>query len=150
VSKLVARTLRKQRGVSLVEQALTITFLCTLLFGIVDCGRMLYAYHFVSAAARDASRWASVRSQDSSLGNAQFGVQALVRPPAGMGIDPAQVSSTINFGPPPNGSPRCPAGVNKTGCMVSVQVTYNFRFILPLMPRSAVTMRSTSETVITQ
>ena len=51
-----------------MAQALTITFLCSILFGIVDCGRMMYAYHFVSSAARDASRWASVRSINSQLG----------------------------------------------------------------------------------
>jgi Flp pilus assembly protein TadG len=144
---------RKQRGESLVAQALTITFLCSILFGIVDCGRMMYAYHFVSGAARDASRWASVRSQNTpqpaTLGN----IQTLVKPPTGMGLDPAQVSATINWFPPPNGSPRCTggfAGSSKTGCMVSVQVTYNYKFLLPLMPGGTVSMQSTSETVITQ
>lgn len=153
MSKLFRSSRKRQLGVSLVEQALTITFLCGLLFGIVDCGRMLYAYHFVSAAARDASRWASVRSNNSGLGRADGpGVQALVRPPNGMGLDPAQVSTTINWSAPPNGSPRCPGGSlsNLTGCMVSVQVTYNFRFLLPLMPTRLVRMQSTSETVITQ
>ena len=31
-----------------------------MLFGVVDFGRALYAYHFVSHAAREASRWAAV------------------------------------------------------------------------------------------
>lgn len=151
VSKISRGSRKRQLGVSLVEQALTITFLCALLFGIVDCGRMLYAYHFVSSAARDASRWASVRSADSGLGTADSAtVQALVRPPAGMGLDPAQVSTIISWAQPPNGSPRCTLNPKKTGCIVSVEVTYNFRFLLPLMPTRAVTMQSTSETVITQ
>ncbi len=154
--KMIATKIsRNQRGATLVEQALTVTFLCAILFGIVDCARLLYAYHFVSSAARDASRWASVRSSTSPLGQAlPATVQTLVKPTTGMGLDPAQVSAVIHWWPPPNGSPRCPGGggqpTNLTGCMVAVQVTYNYRFLLPLMPGGVVSMQSTSETVITQ
>jgi Flp pilus assembly protein TadG len=149
----MTKTRRGQRGATLVEQALTITFLCSILFGIVDCGRLLYAYHFVSSAARDASRWASVRSKDTLTPATPLNIQTLVKPPLGMGLDPAQVSATINWFPPPNGSPRCTGGFvgsNKAGCMVSVVVSYNYTFLLPLMPGGTVRMQSTSETVITQ
>jgi Flp pilus assembly protein TadG len=145
---------RIQRGTVLVEQALTVTFLCSIMFGIVECGRMLYAYHFVSSAARDASRWASVRSQTSNLGHAGHGnIQTLVQPPNGMGLDPAQVTATINWVPPQNNTPLCPAAglpSDKPGCMVSVQVQYVYQFTLPLVRAGTITMQSTSETLITQ
>ena len=32
-----------------------------LMFGIIDFSRALYAYHWVSYAAREGTRWASVR-----------------------------------------------------------------------------------------
>jgi hypothetical protein len=55
-------TLRaNQRGSALVEQALVLTILLAVIFGIIDSGRALYTYHFVSQAAREATRWASVR-----------------------------------------------------------------------------------------
>src|SRR5262249_53550139 len=59
-----------QRGSSLVEQAVVLVILLTILFAIIDFGRALYTYHFVSNAAREATRWASVRSSSSTLGSA--------------------------------------------------------------------------------
>jgi Flp pilus assembly protein TadG len=145
--------LKSQRGVNLVEQALTITFLCSIMFGIIDCARLMYAYHFVSNAAREASRWASVRSQNSPVGHATSGnIQTLVANVPGMGLDATKISTTLNWLPPTNGSPACTgaAGSNKAGCMVQVQVTYNYSFLMPLLPTSGVRMQSTSETVVTQ
>jgi Flp pilus assembly protein TadG len=40
----------KARGSSLVEQSFIIVFLLTMMLGIIDCGRALYTYHFVSNA----------------------------------------------------------------------------------------------------
>jgi hypothetical protein len=39
---------------------------------------------------------------------------------------------------------------NNPGSVVQVQVQYKFKFILPLLPTSAITMTSTSQTVISQ
>jgi len=144
--------MKSQRGNSLVEQALTITFLCSIMFGIIDCARLMYAYHFVANAAREAARYASVRSASSGTPVNNGNVQSLVRNVPGMGLDSNQLSTTTNYLAPPHGSPSCPggAGSNKPGCMVQVQVTYNYSFILPLLPRAGVTMKSTSETLITE
>jgi Flp pilus assembly protein TadG len=50
------------RGVNSVEFALVLTIILgPLLFGIMDMTRALYAYHFVSNAAREACRYAQVR-----------------------------------------------------------------------------------------
>ena len=65
----IGRTLKnRQRGSSLVEQSFVIVFLLTMMLGIIDCGRALYTYHFVSNVARAASRWASVRSSTCKPG----------------------------------------------------------------------------------
>jgi hypothetical protein len=145
--------MKSQRGTNLVEQALTITFLCSIMFGIIDCARLMYAYHFVANAAREASRYASVRSASSGTPVNNGNLQSLVRTVPGMGLDSNQLSTTTNYLPPPHGSPSCPAPgppSNKPGCMVQVQVTYNYSFILPLLPSAGVTMKSTSETLITE
>jgi len=52
---------KNERGGTLVEFALAITILLTLIFGIMDFSQAMYAYHFVSNAAREASRYASLR-----------------------------------------------------------------------------------------
>ena len=51
----------KQRGATLYEFAAILPILLFLMIGIIDFGRAMYAYHFVSGAARAATRWASVR-----------------------------------------------------------------------------------------
>jgi len=141
----------RQRGSALVEQALVLTFLLTVMFGIIDCGRALYTYHFVSNAAREATRWASVRSETSLLGTADnSAVKAFVSNVSGMGLDPSLISTSTNFLAPPHGSPRCPPGTNLTGCVVEVQVNYDYKFFFPFLPNGTVTMTSKSELVITQ
>ena len=51
----MTRSLRSQSGSVLVEYALTIVIFLTLMFGIVDFGRALFTYHYVSEAAREAT-----------------------------------------------------------------------------------------------
>jgi TadE-like protein len=53
-------TVTGDRGSSLVEYAIVCVISLTMLFGVIDFGRALYAYHFVSNAARTAARWAAV------------------------------------------------------------------------------------------
>ncbi len=144
------RSGKHQRGSVLVEQALVVTFLLTVIFGIVDVSRAAYAYHFVSNAAREATRWASVRSSTSVLtpSASQSNVQAYVSNVSGMGLDPSSISTTITWLAPPHGSPTCPA--NKPGCVVQVTVNYSYTFYFPFLPTSSINMSSTSQMVITQ
>ena len=55
------RRAEDERGDALLESALMLIFLLSVLFGIVGFGHALYTYNFVSNAARDATRWSSVR-----------------------------------------------------------------------------------------
>ena len=50
----------RQRGSTIVEQAIILPLLLAMFFGIIDMGRALYSYSFVSYIAREATRWASV------------------------------------------------------------------------------------------
>jgi Flp pilus assembly protein TadG len=145
----------RQRGSGLVEQALVLTVLLMVMFGIIDFGRALYTYHFVAESAREATRWASVRSSTTPLpGGAASGanVGTLVKNVAGMGLDPAEITVDLDWATSPNSIPACTAPANHPGCAVQVQVTYAFQFILPFLPPAArtITMSSTSQMVITQ
>ena len=54
------RRLSGEGGSTLVEFAFVFMILMTMIFGIIDFSRALYAYHFVSGAARQATHWAAV------------------------------------------------------------------------------------------
>src|SRR5882724_8430612 len=51
------------QGNALTEFALILPVVVACIFGVIEFGRALYAYHFESNAAREATRWASVRGQ---------------------------------------------------------------------------------------
>jgi Flp pilus assembly protein TadG len=146
---------RRERGSGLVEQALVVATLLAMMFGIIDFGRALYTYHFVSEAAREATRWASVRGNTcvGLTGGCPAGtadVQTYVANVSGMGLDPAKITATTSWPIQPYSSPTCGANINNPGCVVQVQVNYAFQFIVPFLPSAAFTMSSTSQMIITK
>jgi Flp pilus assembly protein TadG len=139
-----------------VEQALILPVLLAVMFGAIDMARALYTYTYVSHIAREATRWASVRSATSINGSSLDQVQTYVSTVSGMGLDKDQITSTTNYIAPVNATPLCPGGVansnanNKPGCVVQVTVNYNYTFILPFLPSGALTLSSESQMVITE
>jgi Flp pilus assembly protein TadG len=57
------KALMMEEGSQLVEFAIICILLLMLLFGIAGFGQALYSYHFVSHAAREATRYAAVRGE---------------------------------------------------------------------------------------
>jgi Flp pilus assembly protein TadG len=157
-------SLKQDGGSTLVEYALVITLLMTMLLGIADFSRALYAYHFVSNAAREAARYAAVRgstcgndnsctSANSASGTGgattQADIQAFVQN-VPLGISAANVTATISW-PPQANSPAACSNVsteNAPGCTVQVQVSYVFNFAFPFVSSTALTMNSTSQMII--
>ena len=146
----------RQRGITLVEDALVLPVMLAIMFGVIDMSRALYTYHYVSYIAREATRWASVRGGGINGTSDQTQVQTFVSNVAGMALDPAQITSTTNYIAPPNLTPLCPGGAgnsaanNKPGCIVQVTVNYNYKFIFPFLPSGALKMSSESQMIITQ
>ena len=159
-AKIRIASQRKERGSSLVEQSFIIVFLLTLMFGIIDCGRALYTYHFVSSVAREATRWTSVRSTTCNAGAVPPGpatngdVQSTFTANlTTMGLDPSKITFNTTWVVPPGvGASSCPvAGANKVGCMVHIDVTYHYTFLFaPFISAPAIRMASSSEMLITQ
>ena len=50
-----------ERGSTLFEFAMVAMITLVLMFGMIDLARALYSYHFVTTAAREGARFASVR-----------------------------------------------------------------------------------------
>jgi Flp pilus assembly protein TadG len=148
---------KRERGSTIVEQALMLPIMLAMLFGAIDLSRALYTYHYVSYIAREATRWASVRSKNSFNGGiADSDIQTYVTNVSGMGLDKNQITSSLSYIAPRNPTPLCPGGAadsplnNKPGCVVQVTVNYNYMFLLPFLPKGTWTMTSESQMVITQ
>jgi Flp pilus assembly protein TadG len=140
----------RQGGSTLVEQAIILPVLLALFFGAIDMGRALYSYSFVSYIAREATRWASVRSLPPAGPVSTTEVTNFVKSTAGGALDPARITVNTNWIPPANGSPACTANPKKPGCVVQVTVKYDFVFTLPFLPGGTVPMSSESQMIITQ
>ena len=139
-----------QRGSTLVEQAIILPLLLALFFGVLDMGRALYSYSFVSYIAREATRWASVHGGGVNGTATTTEVTNFVKGATGAGLDPANITANTTWLAPPNGSPACTTTAKKPGCVVQVTVNYNFKFVLPFLPRGTLPMSSKSQMIITQ
>ena len=145
-----------ERGSNLLEYGVVLTLFLAMLFGVVDFGRALYAYHFVSDAAREGTRYAMVRGSTCPESQCPSGpsgpdntsdIQNYIKNvPAG--INPGQLTVTPTWNP--NGSATCNSAPNAPGCVVEVQVSYSFSFMLPFMPKSNIVMTSSSQMIISQ
>ena len=138
-----------ERGSAMVEFAIVSTVALTLIFGIIDFGRALYTYHLVSNAARLGSRFAMVRGSACKVTGCPAStddVQAYVRSNA-VGVAPTSLAVTTTW----NAAPGCVNAANHDpGCLVKVDVSYPFTFIVPLMPNFTLQMESESVMAISQ
>jgi Flp pilus assembly protein TadG len=136
--------------------------LMMLIFGIIDCSRALYTYHFVSCAAQQGARYAIVRGGDwpascatatsygceASAANIKTYVQSLASPgitAASITVTPTWPQQTVN-----GATTGCNTGATQDneGCLVKVQVSYSYHFFLPYLPAGTIPMTATSEQAI--
>lgn len=164
------RLAREEQGAELVEFAMTAWLLMLVVFGIFQCGFAMYAYHFMSYAAQQGSRFAMVRgytwSQNisttcatsappnftmkydctASTTDIQNYVQSLATP--GIitgGLTMNTTSSYVWSGT----AAACTTNANSPGCPVTVTVNYTFHF-LPFLPIASLPLSATSQKVILQ
>ena len=160
---LKAEIVRDESGGELVEFAVCAVILFMMIFGIVDCSRALYSYHYVAGAARDATRYASVRGATwtSSLclltstyqcAATSTDVTNYVKSTTPLGFSTSNLMVTTTWpGTTATGADCSLLNINNSaGCMVNVTVAYSFNFVLPFLPRNALVMTSTSKLTITQ
>ncbi len=63
---LAASRPRRQRGLALVEFAICLTVLITIVFGISEFARAIFQYNTLTKAARDAARYLAVRDPSTA------------------------------------------------------------------------------------
>ena len=145
------RKLKGEDGNNLIEYALVFMVFMSLLLGIVDFSRALYSYHFLSNAAREATRWAAVRGSTCANDGSctapasPADIQTYVTNITPPGVDSTKLTTTPSW--PPTGA-ACPGGVNNPGCTVEVQVSYQFDFVVPFIRSTPLTLSSSSEMTI--
>jgi len=167
------RRFKGQSGAVLVEYAITFIFSMTLFLGIMGFGQALYAYHFVSNAAKEATRWASVNGANCNADNSCNGTSPMNNGPATAtdvdtfvqnhipaGVDATKVTTSAcgvaGGAACASSSPAIcttavggqPATPNAPGCTVQVTVNYSFSFIFPLLPSAPLALSSSSQMII--
>ena len=155
------------RGSASVELAFARVVLMTSIFAIMDFSRAMYDYHFISNAAREATRYASVRGSTScgtwgSCPVAASDVSAYVKGlvPTGMFVDSSAGAGTAGYlavnttwqGIGIKWERACSRPVTRyPGCIVQIQIQYTSGFTLPYV-RTLGTMNlsSTSQFTVSQ
>jgi Flp pilus assembly protein TadG len=161
--------LHSEEGATLVETAIAMSVFLAVLFGVIQMSLALYAYHFVSDAAREASRWAMVRgskcstsinmafcSPTSSLsaGADNTDIQAYVRS-MGYPFASSLTTSTVWYSAStstPTTWTACgtAAACKVAGNQVTVTVSYSFPLNIPFWKNTNLGVSSTSSMVISE
>lgn len=146
-----------EAGAELVEFAVVTAGLSLLLMGIMGFSQALYAYQFISHAAREGARFAIVRGSacttfSTACPASGTDVQNYVVSLSAGGIDTSSTNFTVTTSWPGSGAAADPCAVNSNnpGCPVRVVIQYNFHFNFPLLPTASMMMTSTSQMVISQ
>lgn len=126
---MALHSLKRQRGVAMVEFAITLPLLLLLLFAIGELGRMLYQYNSLLQASRDAGRFVAGKAWNATLGKVDLTADPQLLP---------QTKNLAAYGLPFNsGTPLVPGltigdvQVNALGTdHVEVRINYNFQPVI--------------------
>ena len=127
--------------------------LIALIFGIIEMGIVFFMHNTTAEAAREASRWASVRGTDCSNPNIDDGSCV-----AGVGATAAQIQAYAQKLPGAKSmnvtvqwcdaaGQNCGSANLGAGNTVKVRASYQFASV-PFVTRKALSVSSTSESVI--
>lgn len=126
-------------GSALLEFGIVIAIFFMFVFGVMDFGRALYTYHFVSNAACEATRYAMVRGASSIQPVTSTDIENYVKSITPEGVDPNKLTVTTTWSP--DDSP---------GSTVRVQVSDNFSFMTPVLVKYKMNLSDSSQMVISQ
>jgi Flp pilus assembly protein TadG len=129
---------RRRRGSAMIESAMAASVFLLLVVGILEGGRLGFAYNSVSFAAHRAARFAAVRGSASGHPATANDITAEARALVAA-LDPANFNVTTVWTPN-----------NQPGSTVRVTVTYGFRTLLIPMSADLMTVATTSGQIITQ
>ncbi|GGH06226.1 TadE/TadG family type IV pilus assembly protein [Silvibacterium dinghuense] len=153
----------EETGSELVEFTITLSLVLMTIFSILAGSVALYAQHYVTNAAREATRYAIVRGSywsgttcstttagdcmATSTNVSNFVLSTV--PPL---ISTSQLSVSTSWPGTTATGAACDTinGTNSITCTVSVTVSYNYNFLLPFLPDKTITLASTSSGTIAE
>ena len=146
---------RGEEGAAMVEMAISIVILLTIVIGIMKVCLALYTYHYISDAAREGTRFAIVRgsactSPGYECGATSAQIKTYVEGLGYPGIDPSAMTVTSAWSGYPVSGTCVSSGCNGPGDLVTVTVGYKFPLSIPFVPSQTISMSSSSAMVISQ
>ena len=154
-------SMRTKRGQGLVEFALVIPILLSMMFGIFEMGRAMWVYTAVANASREAARYGSSVSDNS--GGTPFyldcaGIKEAAKRIGAIGnVGDGQIAISYDRGPGTASLGTCPVAEDDIllGDRIVVQISGSFipaaaipLFDLPTLNMSSVTRRTILKQVI--
>lgn len=130
------RSRKRCRGASVLEFALALPVFFFAVMGTVEFGRGLFAANELNHLAREAVRYAIVRSNDSDFPASERDVADFVRARA-TGMVAEEIRVQTNWDP-----------TNVPGAFVEVRLRYRFEPVLAFLPESLKDLRGYARGVI--
>jgi Flp pilus assembly protein TadG len=127
-----------QRGAAVLEFALAFLLFFTVVYAIMEFGRVVACHNILAGATREGARYAMVHGSASGAAASASDIQDVVRHWS-IGLDHNLVSVTTTWTPG-----------NDPGNQVKVQAQYTVMPFTGLILGSGIAMRSNSELVISQ
>ncbi len=121
-----------ERGQSLVELAISLTFIFLLLSGAITFGMAYFSYLSINDAAQEGALYGSLKPDD--LTGIINRVQATSTSPVNLSqIPDSQIVVTYNNGKDCQGSVPATNGVTNT---ITVTVTYTYQIFMPFISKA--------------
>jgi Flp pilus assembly protein TadG len=160
-SAQASRHFSKEHGSAIVETAMSISILLTMLIGVMEGAFAIYSYHFISDAAREGTRYAIVRGSSAGSACTTYASSACIASTANIqsyiqnlgfpGINPNNMTVNVSWVGYPAGTTCTPSNTcNNPGNQVTVTVTYSFPVLVPFIPSHTYAMSSTAAMIIAQ
>jgi Flp pilus assembly protein TadG len=129
---------KSQRGAAALEFGLAFLLFFSVVYGIMEFGRLVASYNILAGATREAARYATVHGSASDSPATSTDIQNIVRRWA-VGLDSSSLSVTTTWSP-----------ANNPGNNVLVHASYTATPFTGLILKNGVTLQSSSKMVISQ
>jgi Flp pilus assembly protein TadG len=129
---------RRQRGAMTLEFTLSFLLFFTVVYGIMEFGRIVASYNILAGATREGARYAIVHGSASGSVASASDIQDVVRHWS-IGLEKSSVVVTTTWTPG-----------NTPGSNVRVQAQYTVLPFTGLILANGLTLRSNSQLVISQ
>lgn len=137
--KMQVKTQRRERGSAMVESALCLLLFITLVYAVMEFGRLVYSYNILAGATREAARYAIVHGGNSGSPATQTILSNKVKQWA-IGLDRSAINVTATW--------ESPSKAPNTD--VTIVSQYTLGPITRLIARNNLVLSTRSQMVISQ